>query len=204
MAMLETANCGLGRYEADITLEELRDYLTEGLSDLKPFAYTDVAAWIRSTTLDRAQTKELRWFLKNLAVKGGHGVIKIATSRFPQELVGVEEERTLKYLYNCSEEIPPNENTDACDLHTPKERKRKGWSPLLLSIPPIRKGLPLLPLRNIVNSPFPLLTRNVAVLLFRRVQTHSKASYSISVLLLAAPAHLLQEYLTSKEDPCKY
>ena len=68
MAMLETANCGLGRYEADITLEELRDYLTEGLSDLKPFAYTDVAARIRSTILDRAQTKELRWFLKNFKI----------------------------------------------------------------------------------------------------------------------------------------
>ena len=105
--MLETANCGVGRYEAEITLEVLRDYLTEGLSDLKPFAYTDVSAWIRSTTLDRAQTIELRWFLKNWAVRGGHGVIKIATGRFPQELVGVVEGRSLKYLYNCSEETPP-------------------------------------------------------------------------------------------------
>ena len=66
--MFDTVNCGVRRCEAEITLEEVRDCLTEGLSDLKPSACTDVAAWIRSTTLDRAQRVELRWFLNNFKI----------------------------------------------------------------------------------------------------------------------------------------
>ena len=43
LAILDTANCGVGHYGALITLPEVRGYINEGLANLSPVAYSDVA-----------------------------------------------------------------------------------------------------------------------------------------------------------------